>query len=177
MSTTSKSPGKVALVAVDVGKGAGASLEVLLEGFPEQTRWGRRMLLEQLDVVAGQIRRQGQRLKALVELSPAIQRLMSLAGVGTILASVIALEIGDVGRLPSGEHLASYTGTTRRVHASGGKVRYGQLRPEMNRYLKWAFVEAANVIARHRGSWPDRHVSRLYERLRSRKAGLSATTP
>jgi len=68
MSTTSKSPGKVALVAVDVGKGAGASLEVLLEGFPEQTRWGRRMLLEQLDVVAGQIRRQGQRLKALVEL-------------------------------------------------------------------------------------------------------------
>jgi transposase len=148
--------------------------QVLLERLPEQTRWGSRMLLEQLDVLEGQIRQQEQRLKALVELTPAIQRLMSLPGVGMILASVIALEIGDVGRFPSGEHLASYAGTTPRVHASGGKVRYGQLRSDVNRYLKWAFVEAANVVAMHRHRWPRRHVSRLYTRLRRRKGHAKA---
>jgi len=63
---------------------------------------------------------------------------------------------------------------TRRVHASGGKVRYGQLRPDVNRYLNWAFVQAANVVAMHRHRWPRRHVSRLYTRLRRRKGHAKA---
>jgi len=66
-------------------------------------------------------------------------------------------------------HLASYAGTTPRVHASGGKVRYGSLRADVNRYLKWAFAEAANSVAVNHKSHPERHVSQLYRRLRQRK--------
>ena len=74
-----------------------------------------------------------------------------------------------MSRFASHEHLASYAGTTPRVHASGGKVRYGRLRPDVNHYLKWAYVEAANVIARHQQHWKERHVVRLYRRLKERK--------
>ena len=100
--------------------------------------------------------------------------LQSLPGVALILSSVIALEVGDINRFPSGENLASYAGTTPRVHASGQKVRYGRLRPDVNHYLKWAFVEAANSVALNHLRCPDRHVSRLYKRLRIRKGHAKA---
>jgi hypothetical protein len=40
----------------------------------------------------------------------------------------------------------------------------------VNQYLKWAFVEAANVICQHRRRYLQRHTSRLYERI-ARRSG------
>ena len=45
---------------------------------------------------------------------------------------------------------------------------------DVNRYLKWAFVEAANAIGLTRGRAPHRHVSRLYARLARRKGHAKA---
>jgi transposase len=136
---------------------------------PEQTQFVTKQLLAQLDFIQSQIEVQEKRLLKLLKLTPAMQLLQSLPGVGLILAATLALEIGQVSRFASHEHLASYAGTTPRVHASGDKVRYGRLRPDVNHYLKWAYVEAANVIARHQQHWKERHVVRLYRRLKQRK--------
>ena len=106
--------------------------------------------------------------------TPDIQLLMTLPGVGFILAVVIGLEVGAVGRFARAEKLAAYAGTTPRVHAGGGKTRFGPLRPDVNRYLKWAFIEAANAICIHRPRRPRRHVSRLYERIARRKGHSKA---
>lgn len=151
------------------GKRGRAELEGHLQGLPEQTRWVSEQLLAQLDFVSRQVRQLEQRLEALVEITPEMQWLLTMPGVGVILAATIALEIGEVQRFPSAMHLASYAGTTPRVHASGGKVRYGPLRADVNRYLKWAFAEAANSVAVNHKSHPERHVSQLYQRLRQRK--------
>jgi len=78
--------------------------------------------------------------------------------------------IGDAARFNSPQRLASYSGTVPSVHASGGKVRFGKLRPDTNHYLKWAFSEAANSIAVNRRLWPHRHVCQLYNRIRQKKA-------
>jgi len=156
------------------GKRARAELEEQLKQLPAQTRWVTEQLLAQLDFVTLQIHQVEERLEELVEVTPAMQRLRSLPGIGVILAATIALEIGDVGRFPSAAHLASYAGTTPRVHASGGKVRYGHLRPDVNQYLKWALVEAANSVAVNHTRCPQRHVSRLYWRLRQRKGHSKA---
>jgi len=77
--------------------------------------------------------------------------------------------VGDVARFATAEKLAGYAGPTPRVRASGGKTRFGPARPDVNRYLKWAFGEAANAICLTRGRAPRRHVSRLYERVARRK--------
>jgi transposase len=151
------------------GKRGRAELENHLQRLPEQTRWVSGQLLAQLDFVSAQVRQLEQRLEALVEITPEMQWLLTMPGVGVILAATIALEIGAVQRFPSAMHLASYGGTTPRVHASGGKVRYGSLRADVNRYLKWAFAEAANSVAVNHKSHPERHVSQLYRRLRQRK--------
>ena len=101
--------------------------------------------------------------------SEELKLLQSLPGVGLILATVIILELGDIHRFPSASHFASYTGTTPRVYSSGDKKYYGQLRSEINRYLKRAFLEAANAICLARRRWLCRQVSRLYCRIRQRK--------
>jgi transposase len=156
------------------GKRGRVELEQHLERLPEQTRWVSGQLLAQLDFVSVQVRQLERRLEELVKVSAEMQWLLSMPGVGVILAATMALEIGEVQRFPSAMHLASYAGTTPRVHASGGKVRYGPLRADVNRYLKWAFAEAANSVAVNQVRCPDRHVSQLYRRLRARKGHAKA---
>ena len=55
-------------------------------------------------------------------------------------------------------------------------MRHGRVRPDVNRYLKWAFVEAANAISRQqrKPSWQGRHAVRLYKRIKQRKGHAKA---
>ena len=72
--------------------------------------------------------------------------LKTLPCVGKILSMVFMLEIGRVDRFPTAAHLASYAGLVPRVHSSGGHTRMGQVCGNVNRNLKWAFVETGNLI-------------------------------
>jgi transposase len=151
------------------GVGARHAWPELLAEFPTQTHFCVEALLEELDGVCQWMAQLEQRLRDVVATTESMRLLLSLPSVGPILSPVIALEVGDVSRFRDAEHLASYAGTTPRVHSSGGKTRHGKLRSDVNRYLKWAFVEAANSTALHHRSHPERHVSRLYRRLKTRK--------
>src|SRR5207244_1853722 len=82
------------------GKSARAELEARIEPLPEQTRWVCKQLLAQIDFLVRQIRQLEQRLEDLVEVTPEMERLMTLPGIAEILAATIALEIGDIGRFP-----------------------------------------------------------------------------
>jgi len=151
-----------------------ALLRERFELLPPHTAYASQQLLRQVEGLGRQVRAFEQRIEATFKPTPAIQRLLTLPGVGLTLAVVITLEVGDVARFASAEKLAAYAGTTPRVHASGGKTRFGPSRPDVNRYLKWAFVEAANAICLHRGRAGHRHVSRLYERVARRKGHAKA---
>ena len=47
------------------------------------------------------------------------------------------------------EHIALEVGCGEvpRVYSSGGKTRYGRTSQDVNRYPKWAYTEAGNVVA------------------------------
>jgi len=132
---------------------------------PAHARFATEQLLEELDEVGTHIGQFEDRMRQVFKARPALQLLMTLPGVGFILGMVILLEVGDVHRFPNAEHLTGYAGTTPRVDASGGEIRFGRLRPDVNHYLKWAYFEAANVICMHQQDWPKRHVVRLYQRV------------
>jgi transposase len=166
---------KYGLAVTDVTDMFGKQGQVLLAekmgDLPPHTRFATRQLLEYLDLLDDQIATLEDHMRAVFTTTPALVRLRTLPGVGFILGIVIVLEVGDVRRFPDAEHLATYAGTTPRVHSSGGKTRFGRTRPDVNHYLKWAFTEAAEVCCRHREHthWCHRHVSRLYARIRHRK--------
>jgi len=149
-------------------------LALCLTKLPPHTRYAAERVLAQLDSVIDQIAALEARMRETFTPTPEIKFLMSLPGVGFILAVVIFSEAGDIRRFQSASHLTSYSGTAPRVHASGGKVRIGKLRSDVNRYLKWAFVEAANVISMRRRCWPRSYAVRLYEQVRNRRGHQTA---
>jgi len=151
------------------GKGAQAELQARIAGLPQQARWATQQRLRQLRVLMHQVEQFERRLKQLLVVTPEMLWLKSLPGVGVILAATLQLEIGDIARFASAEHLPAYAGTTPRGHSSGGHTRYGRTRPDVNHYLKWAFAEAGNPVAVNHTPCPQRHVSQLYRRLRERK--------
>ena len=156
------------------GKSGREIIRDYLKQLPAQTRYTTRGLLRQLDVVQKEIDRIEKRMMEVFETNRDIELLMTMPGVGFILAVVIWLEVGDVSRFGGPERLASYCGLTPRVHSSGDKVRYGRLRPDVNRYLKWAFSEAGNSVAVNRERLGFRHVSKLYNRIRARRGHSKA---
>jgi transposase len=156
------------------GKRGREELRQKLELLPVHGRFAVQSMLELLEVTQAQIESFEKRITSCLASNRDLQLLQSLPGVGPILATVILLEIGDIGRFASASHFCGYSGTTPRVHGSGDKFRYGQLRSDVNHYLKWAFIEAANTICLHRARNASRHVTRLYLKIRQRRGHQKA---
>lgn len=144
-------------------------LKARLGELPPYTRGSVEAQLELLDQVEERIKLCEKQIEEVIEKTHAMRLLMSLPGVGPILAIVIALEIGKIGRFPRAQNLASYAGTVPRIKESGGKIRFGKVRPDVNRYLKWAFIEAAQSAVLHQSRCSERHVVLLYKRIKTRR--------
>lgn len=151
------------------GKKGRALLKEAVGKLPPETQFSAQETFEALEEMESHIEALEERMREVFEETEEGRLLQTIPGIGPILSTVVAGEVGEVERFPEAERLASYSGTAPRVAASGGKVRYGGLRNDVNQYLKWAFIEAANCVCLNRKRHPGRHVSRLYERLRIRK--------
>lgn len=144
-------------------------LREAIQDLPEETGRSVEVQLQVLDQVSEQITQIEQHIREIVKDTPVMQLIKTLPGVGDILAIVIALEIGTVERFSSGQHLASYSGTVPRVSSSGGKTYYGRVKPDVNHYLKWAYIEATSCIALQRNKMEYRHVGKLLRRIQKQK--------
>jgi transposase len=149
-------------------------IEKRLVELPPETRNSVKEQLKLLDQLQRQISEAEERIWQIVEITPEMQFLMSMPGIGPIMAVLIALEIGDVARFADAAHLASYCGAVPRVKSSGGKTYYGKTRPDVNHYLKWAFTEAANCIVLNQHRMTGCHVVALYRRIRQNKGHAKA---
>jgi transposase len=80
--------------------------------------------------------------------SPAYEQLLTVEGIGAILAQTIVLETGHMGRFPTVGHSASYGRCVKRTKLSQGK-RKGQGNVNNgNPYLAWAYREAPPLAIR-----------------------------
>jgi len=75
--------------------------------------------------------------------------LLTVPGIGWVLAYTIAAEIGEISRFPSPTKLAGYTGLCPRVYQSGVSDRRGALSKQGPKYLRWALIEATMHASRH----------------------------
>jgi len=151
------------------GRKGTAELVKKIELLPPETRFAMQRMLSQVQRLNESIAEIEKEIAAVFNETAERKLLQTVPGIGPILSVVIALEVGDVTRFARAEKLAAYGGTVPRIHSSGGRTRYGQLRSDVNRYLKWALVEAANTVCLHRRNYPHRHLSRLYDRVMKRK--------
>jgi transposase len=92
-----------------------------------------------------------------------VRLLMTIPGVGLILAHVIRAEIGEIGRFPSRRHLAAYTGLAPLSNQSNTRDGPRHCSPACNHILRWALIEAAgNLLHTKRQAF---RLKRLYARL------------
>jgi transposase len=156
------------------GKRGRERIRTCIPLFPEQTGSTLGWLLDELTEVEGKIEIIEQRIQLVTKESPELKLIMTLPGIGLIIGIVIIQEVGNIQRFADPERYSAYSGTVPRVHASGGKVHYGRLRPDTNHYLKWAYAEAGNLVALNQRNAPQRHVTQLYQRIRQRRGHATA---
>jgi transposase len=75
--------------------------------------------------------------------------LLTLPGVGLILALTIMLEAGNITRFSKVGNYSSYCRCVRSSRTSNGKSKGEGNRKNGNKYLSWAYVEAANIVKRY----------------------------
>ncbi|MES2952811.1 MAG: IS110 family transposase [Pseudomonadota bacterium] len=80
---------------------------------------------------------------------PDYRLLTSVVGIGKTLATVIVLETGSIERFENVGNYASYCRCVSSRHESNGKKKGEGNTKNGNRYLAWAFVEAANFAIRY----------------------------
>jgi transposase len=106
---------------------------------------------------------------AQVRIRKMFDLLLTIAGVGKILGLTIMLETGDVKRFVKAGNYASYCRCVGSAWISNGK-RKGQGNVKNgNKYLAWAFIEAATYAVRF---YPE--IKRFYERKKVKTNGIVA---
>jgi transposase len=85
--------------------------------------------------------------------------LLTVDGIGKILAMTIMLETGDIRRFKSVGNYVSYCRCVKSVRLSNYKTKGKGNAKNGNKYLSWAFVEAATYAIR----WNDR-IKRYFQR-------------
>lgn len=123
----------------------------LLDALEVPEPWDRtlRASLVRLDALEAEIRGCEAELARLGADHAYVPLLRTVPGIGPVLASTIAAEIGDIARFASAKRLVGYTGLCPRVYQSGGTDRRGALAKTGPKHLRWALVEAAVHAANH----------------------------
>jgi transposase len=108
-------------------------------------------------------------VKSHVDLKPQFKYLLTMPGIGNILGLTIMLEVGDINRFPKVSNYSSYCRCVKSERFSDKKKKGEGNRKNGNKYLAWAYVEAANFAIMH---YPQAH--RFYQRKMAKKNGIVA---
>ena len=98
--------------------------------------------------------------------------LESVPGIGKVIASVIGSEVDGIERFASKSQFIGYCGLAPTTRGSAGVVWQGRMMVACNRWLKWAFIEAAWVAVGCSSYFGDYYKS---HKARGKKSNTSIT--
>ncbi len=105
-----------------------------------------------------------------VKLRPEYQQLLSVSGIGQALGLTIMLETGEISRFNKVGNYSSYCRCVRSERLSNGKKKGENNRKNGNKYLAWAFIEAANFAIRYNDK-----IKAFYQKKKAKTNGIIAT--
>jgi len=110
-----------------------------------------------------------KRLQERIAERPEYGLLISVPGIGRVLATTILLETGPIDRFATPGNFASYARCVDSTRTSNGKKKGEGNTKNGNKYLAWAFVEAANFALRYCAE-----AKRFYERKKAKTNNVVA---
>ncbi len=96
--------------------------------------------------------------------------LMSIPGIGFIVAAAAIAEIGDIKVFPKPKNLVNWSGLAPAINESARKSSNGHITKRGNKYLRTILVQAANSIAIGR---PNK-LRFFYQRIKAKKGHKKA---
>ncbi|KVN98548.1 transposase [Burkholderia ubonensis] len=138
-------------------------------GLPAEVALAMQANLAVIKTLSTQIKLVEERLEEKVQPRAEYALLKTVPGIGPILASVILLEVGSIERFASAGNFASYARCVDSQHMSNGKKKGEGNTKNGNKYLSWAFVEAANYALRFCVE-----AKRFYERKKAKTNSILA---
>jgi len=91
-------------------------------------------------------------IKETLTLKREFTGLLTMPGIGDIIAMTIMLEVGNISRFPTVQDYSSYCRCVKSTHISNGRVTGHGNRKNGNKYLSWAYIEAAQFAKRYHES-------------------------
>ena len=125
-------------------------------------------LLDELDAVETRIGKLDRRLESICQEDDTCRRLLSLPGVGPVVATALVASVGDASQFRSGRELAAWIGLVPRQYSTGGKSRLAGIGRRANHYLRRLLIHGARAVAMHLGEKADRR-SRWFRSLIERR--------
>lgn len=107
--------------------------------------------------------------RAQVEATAAYRHLLTTSGIGQVLGLTILLETGPLARFACVGNYASYSRLVGSERLSNGKRKGRGNTKNGNKYLAWAYLEAANFAVRY-----NPRIKRYYQRKRAKTNGVVA---
>ncbi len=127
--------------------------------------------LRQIEFLDGEVAMVERTLAEQVLASPEMRRLLTLPGVNFVTAAALITAVGEIGRLPTARHLASYLGLDPRVSQSGAEpARHGRISKQGPGETRHVLVEAAWHATRTPGP-----LRAFHQRIAVRRGGNIAT--
>lgn len=105
-----------------------------------------RRLDERLDHVTTEI-------EALAQQDESCQRLMTVPGIGPIIASAMVAAIGNGTAFATGRDFAAWLGLVPKQMSTGDRTILGRITKRGNRYLRTLFMQGARVILLRPANW------------------------
>ena len=90
-----------------------------------------------------------KKVKSQVKMRKEFEMLLTIPGIGNILGLTIMLEVGDIGRFAKVGDYSSYSRCVESKRLSNGKKKGENNKKNGNKYLAWAYVEAAQFARRY----------------------------
>ena len=119
------------------------------ERLPKAARLALMEVASQIDALKVQIEKLEQAIVATVRRDDDARRLVTIPGVGAIIAASVRALVPDPGGFKSGRHFAAWLGLTPKPHSSGGKERLGRISKMGNPVLRSLLVVGATAVLRH----------------------------
>jgi len=104
---------------------------------------------DSIDFLTRQIRAIETFIEKKLELTDAYKNLVTIPGIGKILGLTIMLETGPIERFDKVGNYASYCRVVSSQWTSNGKSKGKGNKKNGNKYLSWAFSEAAELARRY----------------------------
>lgn len=113
---------------------------------PDVARRALQEMVDQIGLLTERIERLDREILTTVKNDKVSRRLMTIPGVGPLIAATVRATVQNAHGFKSGRDLAAWIGLTPRAHSSGGKERLGAISKRGNHQLRTLLVVGATSI-------------------------------